>query len=261
MRPGRTRRLPLMLAGAAIATLLAWPLASWAVEVPDSERMHWVAGDLPPYAWSDSAGPSGLAYELVRVMGERMGRKVTVDFYPWARAVRIAQQGGSVGLFPLARTPERESDYRWLLPLGKVRQAFFGGPETDVEHIESLRAQRIGVLRGSFTGRALADKGFQSVVAAVDYEELLRMLDRHVIDAIYASDEMFNFTLRKRGGRAAAVRQGLSLGAVEIYMATATTCNEAEAQRWLQAYRDVVADGTLARLERKYLSGAAAERR
>src|SRR5579871_4635346 len=112
---GRPLPMPVLV---ALIVALTWPVASPASEAPAGAPMHWVAGDLPPYAWTEGDKPAGLAYELVRVMGERMGRKVTVDFYPWARAVHLASQGGDVGLFPLARTPERENDFRWLLPLG-----------------------------------------------------------------------------------------------------------------------------------------------
>src|SRR6478609_9328933 len=128
----RALTLLLMLSPALAAPTTSGPLV-------------WTAGNLPPFAWLNAGGPQGYAYELVVQMAARMGRQSEVGFYPWARAVRMAQDGETFGVFPLARTPDREQKFHWLIPLAHVRYTFFGRGGTELGNLDALRQARIGV--------------------------------------------------------------------------------------------------------------------
>jgi len=251
------RKRRLLAAGLASPLLALMRPGCGAEAAAPAQPLHWVASDLPPYAWREGGVPRGLAYELAVAMGQRLQREARIDYYPWARAVRMLRENADVGLFPLARTPERESDYRWLVPLGRTRITFFAKAGVAIDRLETLRKLRVGIMRGAAAAQSLAALGFTTLVPAADYGDLLRLLDRGIVDAVYAADEMFGFYLRARGEGADAIRPGLSLDTVDLFMVASRQCDEAEAQRWVQAYRELVADGTVARLERSYLTARA----
>lgn len=235
---------------------------SAASEASKNNGLEWVAGELPPFAWQGRQGPQGLAYDLAAQMRSRLKRSGETTFYPWARAVRMAQTGPSFGVFPLARTPDRELHFNWLIPLTTVHYTFFSRASDSFDHFDTevLKVKRIGVLRGSPIINNLQAERFNKIVEAKDYKDLLRLLERQHIDAIYAGEPMLRAAIEEFGFKSAMFRRGLSLKSAELYMATSLALDKHEAELWLQAYRELELDGTVARLQRKYLSTGVRER-
>lgn len=224
--------------------------APTAIEAP---ALSWVAGDLPPFAWQGSRGPEGYAYELAQLMAERLGRRDAVAFFPWARAVRMVEIGEAGGVFPLARTPDREHRFRWLILLMHVRYNFVGMAGEPARGLESLRRARVGVLRGSPIIRNLQAERFSHVIEAKDYKDLLRMLRRGMLTAIYAGAPMLNAAIELNGYARVEFQTLGTLGEADLYMGASLQMAEAEAELWLAAYRQLVADGSVARLHQRYL--------
>jgi polar amino acid transport system substrate-binding protein len=234
---------------ALIATLLTLPPA-FALGAPE---MQWVAGDLPPWSWRTPAGPQGYAHDLVMAMMQRLGRNGTVSYFPWARAVRLTEQGEAVGVFPLARTPDREARFRWLIPLSAVRYVFLTAAADGPVTLDALRQRPVGVLRGSPIVRNLRAQRFTRVVEAKDYSDLLRMLSQRVIHAIYAGGPMLDAAIEQYGYERAQFASHLSLGESTLYIAASLRLPDPEAALWLKAYAALEEDGTVARLRRRYL--------
>ncbi len=220
--------------------------------------VEWLAAELPPFVWQTKDGPQGLAYELATQMSAKIGRPMTLAFYPWARAIRMAESGANYGVFPLARTPDRESRFKWLIPLAQVNYTFFGlsGSSVDLNDLASLRTQRVGVLRGSPIIKNLQAEKFSHIVQAKDYKDLLRLLNEGIIAAAYAGEPMLRAAIDEFKFKPQDFRSGLSLKSAELYMATSLGLDPAEAELWLRAYRELQQDGTLARLQRKHLQRA-----
>jgi hypothetical protein len=101
---------------AFVVVISLWARAGLAL----GEPIHWVAADLPPFIWQEDGQPKGYANDIIEAMSKKLGRRADISFYPWARAVKMTGDGPSYGVFPLARTPDREANFRWLVPLAKV---------------------------------------------------------------------------------------------------------------------------------------------
>jgi len=230
--------LGLLLAGAACAG--------------PPEQLRWVAGDLPPFVWQGRQGPEGYAFELAQLMTQRLGRSDAVEFCPWARAVRMTEEAENLGVFPLARTPDREAKFRWLVLLRHVRYSFVGRAGDASLGIEQLRHARIGVLRGSPIIKNLQAEKFSTIVEAKDYKDLLRMLRSDMLAAIYAGAPMLQAAIEQYGYPRSDFKTHASLGEADLYMGTSLRLSDGEAERWLQAYQQLVADGTVARLQQRY---------
>lgn len=217
--------------------------------------VKWLAAELPPFVWQSHEGPQGFAYELAAHMSAKIGRPMALSFYPWARAVRMAEGGANYGVFPLARTPDREPQFKWLISLAHVNYTFFGrkGDLLDLSSLDALRAQRVGVLRGSPIIKNLQAEKFGHIVQAKDYKELLRLLNEGIIAAAYAGEPMLRAAIDEFNFKPQDFRSGLSLKSAELYMATSAALDAAEEELWLQAYRELQLDGTVARLQKKYL--------
>jgi len=244
------QRLALVMLGLG---LISGPAEARDPSPAPEQGLAWVAGDLPPFAWVGPKGAQGYAHELAIRMAEKLGRPAEVSYYPWARAVKMTREGQHYGIFPLARTPDRETQFRWLVPLMTVRYSLVGLSGRPAQTLEQLRTQRVGVLRGSPIINNLRAEGFAEVIEARDYKDLLRLLHIDAISAIYAGAPMLNAAIDEYGYERQRFQTHTTLGEATLYMGASLALSEAEAQRWVQAYQQLQADGSVAKLQQQYL--------
>lgn len=220
----------------------------------EGARIEWLAGDLPPFAWQAADGPRGYAQELVQLMARQIGRPAQVSYYPWARAVALAERSDRVGIFPLARTPDREKRFQWLIPLMAVRYVLVTTATENRLSLGQLRTLRVGVLRGSPIILNLQAERFTTLVEGKDYKELLRMLVGGTLDAVYAGGPMLNAAMDEYGYGRQQFTVQQSLGEAMLYIAASPGLAPEEAQRWRKAYQQLEDDGSVERLRRRYFA-------
>lgn len=227
--------------------------STWAGSVQASSALQWVAGNLPPFAMESPAGARGFAHDLAVAMAQRLGRTTQVTYVPWARAVRMAQQGPDYGIFPLARTPDREDSFQWLVPLMTVRYGLYTLATESRLELDQLRSMRVGVLRGSPIAANLRAEHFKIIVEAKDYRDLLRLLREKALDAVYAGTPMLEAAMDEYGQARPLFVLQTTLGEATLYMAASLALDAAEAQRWVDAYRQLEDNGTVTRIRRRYI--------
>lgn len=240
-----------------LLSALAWACRpAWAQDPLEADarapRLEWVAGDLPPFAWRASSGPQGFAHELVQLMAQQIGRPGAVSYYPWARAVRLAEHSDHIGIFPLARTPDREKRFQWLVPLMTVRYALITPASERRLSLAELRPLRVGVLRGSPILRNLQAEHFTKISEGKDYKDLLRMLVHGSLDVVYAGAPMLGAAMDEYGYARSQFTTQQTLGEAVLYMAASLGLADEEARLWQSAYQQLEKDGSVERLRRRY---------
>ncbi|WP_262689676.1 substrate-binding periplasmic protein [Kordiimonas aestuarii] len=97
----------------AVCCLLAMP-----AEAADDDVTVYTE-EFPPYNYSEQGNAVGLATAKVRqVLGEaRLNYKIRV--VPWPRAMQRALSEDNAFIFTIARTPEREDTFDWIVPIAK----------------------------------------------------------------------------------------------------------------------------------------------
>ena len=254
-----TLAITLLKAVTLMVLALSWPAR--AAETPEAvlgarcgtaAQISWIASQFPPLIWKGPQGPEGYAYVLIEKMGERMGRRVEVGFYPWARILRMVEEGPGCATAPLARTPEREKRFRWLIPLVYSPYVFYGKPGASIDNLEILRKSRIGVIRASASKDWLAKNGFTQLIETKDHKDLVRMVNNGSVDAMFAFEEAMTGALEAFDYKMESLRAGLRLGGANFYIAASLELSDEEASQWQQAWRELYRDGTLAQLQRQY---------
>lgn len=149
-----TRKLPsvLYLLGASLTILPVCADTHNVLTFAVSEQVPYAGGALQD---------NGYVGELVREAFRRQGYRIKLDFYPWARARRLAIQGEVDGVFPAVRDAaakeSRDLVYSDPFPgetIGflKRRDLAFSYASAQPENREALRESlqhlRIGTLRG-----------------------------------------------------------------------------------------------------------------
>lgn len=212
----------------------------------------WVSHNIPPFLWRGAKGPEGYAYQLFQRVVKQAGLGADLHIYPWARAFRMLQTGQAHAALVVTRTFEREGQYRWLFPVGRFRYAVItrqalGAVLGDLAALKSLR---VGALRASAAHSLLASAGVAQVVEGKDFSELLALLNRSIVDAVFGPEPVLRAIDMRAGG------EGVGITAIkpahEFYAVAGTTMSDDSAQRIRAAYQHLVDTGVVAQLRKTY---------
>ncbi len=234
--------------------LAALPTGAAGDSAAAETRLKVLTSHLPPYAIEGDGAQRGALVDLVERVFAQAGQPLRIGFYPWARAVLVASHSPRVAVLPLSRTADRESGFQWLLPLVLRRFGFItltSGPR--VSQLEEARQLRIGVVRGSPSDNELLSRGFESgqLVRGSGVEDLLRMLERGMVDTLYGNPVMFREQARLNG-RGMQLRDGLLLDSSPMWLAASSGVLPKEIELLQGALRSLRQDGTVARIFARY---------
>jgi polar amino acid transport system substrate-binding protein len=249
-------RLPLYSRRALLAGLGAGALPARA-----AEALQAVAGDgTTPFNYLVDGELRGLGVDVVRELAQRAGLSLQLAVMPFRQAFARALSTPNVLLLTVARTPEREGRFEWVGPLAprdvwlwKLKR------RTDLRltALGDAKQYRVGVVFGDASIADLEQAGLEhkrSLHVIHDRRALGRMLRMDRFDLIPMA--LWSDGLLSAEGELPeeplepVVRLTREGG---YYFALAKGSDPALLQRLREAFAQLRADGTLARLRRQWI--------
>lgn len=182
---------------------LSFLLLCWRCE---AQTVHLASTEWPPYSGA-ALVQQGAATAVVRAAFAAMGMSVTVDFFPWARAIKQGTTDKSFdGYFPGYPDAERMRKSYASLPIGSSPLGFAERTAKPINwhDIGDLGGMRIGVVNGYVNTEdldaAIAADHVHGDVAPSDESNLTKLLmarvdaaviDRHVFEYLSVADPAF----------------------------------------------------------------------
>lgn len=208
---------------------------------------------LPPFIIDDGGRRRGSLYELVVEVLHRADIGASLEVVPWARAVFQTTHTERSAVFPLSRTEGREHQFRWLVKLYDEQYIFLArqGGAFDVHAPLSMTARPVVLLRGSSFHDELAKRGFHNLVDANSTAECTRYLVNGLADAVFGEHAIVGWSLRNRPDRARFVVSAPLLTS-SSWLAGSPDIPEADALVLQRAMEAMIADGTYARIMKRY---------
>ncbi|HEY8880769.1 MAG TPA: transporter substrate-binding domain-containing protein [Roseateles sp.] len=255
----------------ARAAWLALALLSGAIASACELRMTWKHE--PPYQYEDEQHQlTGLEIEVARAALARMACRFVPVELPFARAM-TELEAGRVDIVPgVLPRPDRER-YAWFsLPGVRTRNLVFLrsnlAPGQRVTSLDELRASelRVGVERGTAYRAELKDRLARPGMArrleeATSLESLLRMLQMQRIDAFVADEYSAGFLARQLGLSAAMQASAIVIDEdAPVFAFSRISVKPILVERFNEALNALQRDGTLKRLEARFLQPLAARR-
>jgi len=224
-------------------------LVSGAAVAAQSGETRFVVANLQYFSAPGGRGDVGYAGAVVQAVAQRMHIACRLEVQPLNRALASARRDDNTLTFPVARTPEREAAFQWLLPLMEDDYVLVS---TQPISARALSGQTIGVVRGSMLLDFAARQGYVHIDQSTDEAENLRKL----------MAGRFHVWLTGRTRALAQIRrQGLDVGQFHfsgplrhfvIYVAASRRFDAGQARRWRQTYAAMQADGSLRAIRRRY---------
>jgi len=207
--------------------------------------------EYPPYNFTKEDGTvGGLATENVRQVLDASGLSYDIRLVPWSRAVFNANSEPNALIYTLTRTPVREGDYHWLVPLADSNfYLFVRADEIREVTFEALNA-------GKFTGACVVNDLSCSLllIAGMPEKNIIRVPDNVTGDFrmvmagradIYISDIDVNRRFRLEHGIDISVtRPAMRFrGDAGFYLASGPRLPEIIRARIRAAYEKLSSDG------------------
>lgn len=215
--------------------------------------------NLPPLNHAENGEARGFSTELLKLMAAEAGLPLRVQVLPWQRSVQEAARRADSVLFSLTRTPERETQYRWVGPISPRRILVYRlNHRTDVrpQSLKELKGLRVGVTRDSAAGRQLIADGLRPEVElelATDDATNLRKLLAGRMDLIVMLDWAAAWHLRELKLPYATLTPVLPMDVDKSYWYGLPADSDPALARRLQAALDRIRrDGRYERLRQHY---------
>jgi polar amino acid transport system substrate-binding protein len=160
--------------------------------------------DFPPYEFKDSDNIEGISVRIVREVFRRMNQPISIELYPWPRALMYLKQGKIDGLFEVLKNAEREefADYSQVVLMYESASLFvlkdssiaFDG---DLSKLKGFTfGKRHGFSYGQKFDQAIKKEVISTITEEVEMENLLRMLNAGRIDILigdkYGTPYLYN---------------------------------------------------------------------
>jgi polar amino acid transport system substrate-binding protein len=234
------RAVVLGVLGTALAAGLSGEAAPAGVRVITEES--------PP---GEVVGPDGRAtgptVEFVRELMRGLAVRGDIEVLPWKRGYEAAKRGPQVALFETTRTPERETQFRWVGPIKRIQWTFFARKDSPVR-IRSLADARavgsVAVYAGDSKGDYLKAQGFTTPVQA------FKMLMAGRADLWMFSDIGSDAVAREAGFSPADIKPVYVSRQEELYIAFSLDTPATTVRAWQDRLDALKRDGTLARYYR-----------
>lgn len=220
----------------------------------NANPLRIVSADFDPYSYAVGNGGAGAMYEIVQELAHRVGQSKKIEFMPWARAQAEVQANPDMGILPLARVPERETLYTWLVPVLDDPYVFFAkkNSKVNISTIAAAKHLRIGTFAGSLAEvllRKLGFDNFQSVTTDVQNVQMLK-LDR--ID-VWVAPLSFKNRYKLKGGLGGdELRVGATIVVLHEYFAASKSLGLKATTKWREAFESMKKDGSYQAIMKKY---------
>jgi polar amino acid transport system substrate-binding protein len=178
--------------------------------------------DYQPFT-DQARNDGGTVTRLVRVVFERMGYRVTVEWTPWVRGIALTADSRSAATFPYMRTEQCERSFLYSDPIVVMRSILLhcAGEAFDPANIESFSGRHFCLPMGYASVLAerlkpLADSGRLTFVRPITQESCAEMIVQQHADAMEAIETRVDTLLTTGGPR--LVRSNFMGGDISLHL-------------------------------------------
>jgi len=147
----------------------------------------------PPLQYLEKGKLAGETTKKVSAILKSAGIDANFQVYPWARAYDYALRHKNTLIYPIIRSPERESKFEWIGQLLTLNLSIIQIKNTSAKPLKNLnqaKTLKIGLMRNDYVHQLLMKYDFiegQHFKLASNLTQLLSLLYSGKIDAMLAS--------------------------------------------------------------------------
>jgi polar amino acid transport system substrate-binding protein len=225
--------------------------AQWAL----SAELTVLTENLPPLNYLEKGVLVGPSVEIVKEIQKRVGSKVPIQVYPWARAYKMALEDENVVLFGTTYTKVRHDKFKWVGPLATKRDILVArkGSGIKIDNLEDAKkVKRIGTLRDDTRERLLKMHGFTNCEPVSDEQLNAQKLAIGRIDLWAYKIPGLRTVCDLAGVDYREFEEVYHLRKIDLMIAFSKKTSDSIVEKWKNAFDEMSADGTIMQIRKKW---------
>ncbi len=189
----------------------------------------------PPLQFMNGDKLDGQTTKQVRELLAKAGLEANFQVYPWARAFQNAQSNSNTLIYPIVRTPERESQFEWIGRLLTFKMSIIqldNDKPKDLQTLQQAKSLKLGLMRNDYAHLLFEKQGFkegQHFQLASELSQLIALLYSGKIDAMVADLPLLKVMAISQGFAASQLKSVFDIPdqEVDVYLAASkfTDCD------------------------------------
>ncbi len=220
-------------------------------QIAHADTIVVVTEDNYPLSYEENGQVVGQATELVKETLDGAGLAYTIGMYPWARAYGMARTEPYVLIYSMARTPEREEQFKWVgavAPRIYVLYKLRSREDIAITTLEEAKAYRIGVVKDDVRHKYLVAEGVSVEEVTNDTQNMMKLRSGR-IDLFPISPKKLEGLCETENVDCASFAPAMELDfRPDLYMAFSNATPDDIVERARAAYETLKQEGALTRL-------------
>ena len=211
---------------------------------------------LPPYQfYQENNVLSGFSLEVMEEVFKITDDDIDLQVLPWARAYRTVLNKPNTLIFSLSRSLLREKLFIWG---GKLTTDFdyaWGLKEnfqTPITQLEQLRKYKIALTNLTSTDQYFKQKKYPDVYEVVSQDHGLKMLILNRVDVIIGMKNPLKARAKILNLDFDKLKSIIPITPVDLYFAFSLNTDKKIVNKYREAYKEIVKNGTLTKLKIKW---------
>lgn len=152
-----------------------------AVEATESELVSIGISEFPPY-YGEELENYGFVKEIVEQAYMRVGYKIKIDFFPWARVLEYGKKGKVDAVLAIWYSKQREKWFAFSHPLHPNMLGFYKrkSDKIDFTSYQDLLSYEIGIVRGYANPPGFDEAQLKTQLATNDMQNLQKLYAKRV---------------------------------------------------------------------------------
>ena len=151
----------------------------------------------------------GFTSEIIQKAFEKKGYSVEFKFYPWARGLKMTQEGSIDGIFPAYFNEERDKIFIYSISFGTGAVGFYKRKDKKisfsadpiqkpVEALKALKQYRIGLVRGYANTKEIDEADYLIKDVSTSDETNLKKLFKGRLDLVFIDKYVARYTMHQK---------------------------------------------------------------
>ncbi|MDH3839248.1 MAG: ABC transporter substrate-binding protein [Desulfobacteraceae bacterium] len=215
--------------------------------------------EYPPVTFKKDGKVTGFVTDIVRKIIVRQNIPDNIRLTTWENAYNLALSNPNVVLFSIERTPDRESLFQWVGPVGKNNAIFYTKKGSGIK-INSLEDARkipaIATTTNWFTEQYLKSKEFTNLISSPLPETAVKQLMNGEVQLSIFTDITVPEIVKTAGYSMDDLEPVFTVSSTYFYIAMSLGTPLEMVEKWQSGLDDLKADGTFEKIYRSYIPNA-----
>jgi polar amino acid transport system substrate-binding protein len=184
--------------------------------------------------------------DLISAITRKAGEEISPEsltFLPWNEAYQKASSDPDTAIFAIAKSPERESLFKWVGPIASYNISLYSKRSNNITitNPDELTSYRIGTITDDISVDTLVQAGVkkEDIFTNPDPRVLVQDLENGTIDLFAYGDVTANYYIKNVTGNSAYYRLSGQIGSVPVYIGFNKGTPDAVVEKFQTAFDEV----------------------